>query len=112
MRSIKEWIDSDEMAEFLLEKLKAFGNFGFHDKIRVRQQIFESVTQEAAVSLLLNWMIVSEIWMNYIAESPEQPLGKVKNIWYRHEFQDCQGNLSHIHALIWVEKTQSLYKQH
>jgi hypothetical protein len=48
-------------------------------------------------------MKVSEIYMTYIAESFERPLGKGKNVWWRHEYQDATGNLSHIHSLIWIE---------
>ncbi len=45
--------------------------------------------------------------MNYIKSSNEQPLGKVTNIWWRHEYQDSKGNLSHIHALIWTDNAES-----
>ena len=26
-----------------------------------------------------------------------------KKIWWRHEYQETQGNLSHIHALLWTD---------
>jgi hypothetical protein len=31
-------------------------------------------------------MEVSEIFMTYISKSDEQPLGKVEDIWWRHEY--------------------------
>jgi hypothetical protein len=53
--------------------------------------------------MLRQWMEVAMLYMEYIAYSDERPLGKVKNIWWRHEYQDTMGNLSHIHSLIWLE---------
>jgi hypothetical protein len=103
IKPIKEWIDSDEMAELLLKKLNDFGKFGYHNEFETRKELVESMARSVAVALFRNWMIVSEVWMRYISKSKEQPLGKVSNIWYRHEFQDSEGNLSHIHALIWIE---------
>ncbi|KAF4714116.1 hypothetical protein FOZ62_022488, partial [Perkinsus olseni] len=35
-------------------------------------------------------------------DSPEQPLGPVKKLWWRWEFQTTRGNLPHIHALVWT----------
>jgi hypothetical protein len=48
-------------------------------------------------------MEVSMIYMRYITYSDEHPLGKVERIWWRHEYQDTMGNLSHIHSLIWLK---------
>ena len=59
--------------------------------------------QAASVTLLWNWMEISLLYMNYIANSKEQPLGKVEHTWCRFEFQDTIGNLPHIHSLIWLE---------
>jgi hypothetical protein len=45
--------------------------------------------------------------MTYIAKSDERPLGKVEDIWWRHEYQTAKANLSHIHALIRLAETES-----
>ena len=52
--------------------------------------------------LTRQWMEVCEIWMKYICESPEEPLGKVKRFWGRHEQQDKTGNLTHLHIMLWI----------
>ena len=92
---IKEWIDSDDVMELLCKG----NNISNRDQ---REQIREALQQEAAVTLLRNWIEVSIIYMKYIATSPEQPLGDIEHIWWRFEFQDTVGNLPHIHALIWL----------
>jgi hypothetical protein len=38
--------------------------------------------------------------MKYIIYSLEQPLGPIDWAWYRKEFQDLNGNVSHIHSVI------------
>jgi len=38
--------------------------------------------------------------MTYIINSDEQPLGEIEYTWYRKEFQEKQGNPSHIHAIL------------
>jgi predicted GIY-YIG superfamily endonuclease len=38
--------------------------------------------------------------MQYIVHSPEAPLGTIEWAWWRKEFQEKQGNPSHIHAIL------------
>jgi len=95
---VKNWIDSEEYLSLLLT---AHGKEE-HDE-GARREFRQAGIASAAVVLLRNWMETAEIYMNYIANSPEQPLGKVRKIWWRHEYQDGVGNLSHIHALIWLD---------
>ena len=56
--------------------------------------------------MLRAWERSSRIFMRYIESSHEQPLGPVKKIWYRYEFQDKTGAFPHIHALIWTGEDQ------
>ena len=95
---IKEWIDSDEA-------VNRYCSGG--ETLKERQEIRQALQQEAAVTLLRVWMEVSILYMNYITNSKEQPLGEVDNIWWRFEFQDSIGNLPHIHALIWLKDKPS-----
>jgi hypothetical protein len=99
LRRIKEWIDRDDF----LDLYSVQGKEGVHDKLGLRAELREAGRRGAAVALLRNWMETAEIWMGYILESSEHPLGKVSRMWWRHEYQDTQGNLSHIHALLWVD---------
>lgn len=95
LSSIKQWIDSDNVMEMLC-KGNNMSNWDHREEVR------EALQQEAAVTLLRNWIEVSIIYMKYIATSPEQPLGDIEHIWWRFEFQDTVGNLPNIHALIWL----------
>ena len=51
---------------------------------------------------------MSILYMDYIGNSDEKPLGDVEHIWWRFEFQDSVGNLPHIHALIWLRDGEAL----
>ena len=102
LRNIKKWIDSYELESIIISKIS--GIKGLTKNIeRYRDELKKSIIQSSAVIMLRNWMEVSSIWMNYITTSTERPLGNVKQIWWRHEYQDTKGNLSHIHALVWTE---------
>ena len=48
------------------------------------------------------WERASKALMRYIEHSPEQPLGKVEQLWYRYEFQTTAGNLPYIQAVIFL----------
>jgi predicted GIY-YIG superfamily endonuclease len=105
IREIKKWIDSSDLENIILSK---FGKMQYlkENILRYQEELRTSIIQSAAVSILRNWMEVSSIWMNYLKNSKEKPLGKITRIWWRHEYQETKGNLSHIHALLWVDKTE------
>ncbi|KAF4744372.1 hypothetical protein FOZ62_013971, partial [Perkinsus olseni] len=63
---------------------------------------YNSAVQAALVPILRAWERAGTYLMRYIENSPEQPLGPVKKIWWRWEFQTSRGNLPHIHALVWT----------
>ena len=42
------------------------------------------------------------LFIQWIIHGREQPLGKVRHVWYRHEFQPDVGNLSHVHMMVWT----------
>ena len=106
---IKAWIDSDE---FLTDDL-----LFVDDEIdcvevreRMRAEYKKALADEAAVVLLWNWMETAEIWMTYLFKSHEMPIGDMFQLWWRHEYQSTEGNLSHIHALVWLRKRSKLTK--
>jgi hypothetical protein len=104
--TIKNWIDSTELAHILCQKLNVDETeTDFYSKKKIQGELIMCIARSAAVTMLRHWMEVSEIWMMYISESPEQPLGKINNMWVRHEYQDGEGNLSHLHGLLWVDKS-------
>jgi hypothetical protein len=100
LRRIKEWINRDDF----LYLYTVLGKDSVHDKLGLQAELREAGRRGAAVALLRNWMETAEIWMGYILESDECPLGKVSRMWWRHEYQDTQGNLGHIHALLWIDE--------
>jgi len=93
IRRIKQWIDSDEILDHLCRDPGSFLE---------RAEVRRAVLSGSSVALCRNWMEVSELWMTYILSSTEAPLGNVVRMWWRHEYQDTTGNLSHIHALLWI----------
>lgn len=56
--------------------------------------------ESAAPYVLRSWNEVSTLWMKYIVYSVEAPLHEIEWAWWRHEFQEKQGNPSHIHAIL------------
>jgi len=66
------------------------------------EEVSLALRQAACSVFLRNWMETAIIYMNYISNSPEHPLGDVEHIWWRFEFQDAVGNLPHVHALLWL----------
>lgn len=54
----------------------------------------------AAAYIHRTWNEIAYLWMKYIIYSPEKPLHEIDWAWYRQEFQDENGNPSHIHAII------------
>jgi hypothetical protein len=95
LAKLKQWLDSDEIVDQFCIGSKA--------TMMTQDDIRQSILSGSAVFMLRQWMEISMIYMQYIAHSDERPLGKVKKIWWRHEYQDTMGNLSHIHSLIWLD---------
>lgn len=66
------------------------------------EEEYNSAVQAALVPILRAWQRAGTYLMQYIETSHEQPLGPVKKLWWRWEFQTTRGNLPHIHALVWT----------
>ena len=69
-------------------------------------ETINAAIQAELSTMLRAWERSSRLMMKYIEKSPEQPLGPVKKLWYRYEFQDKTGAFPHIHALIWTGEDQ------
>ena len=57
-----------------------------------------------SVQIIRTWFKVGRMYMNYIFQSPERPMGNVEKHWWRWEYQDADGNLPHIHCLLWTKE--------
>ncbi len=95
VRKIKAWLDDPGTLDVISK--------GSELTLQEREDLHNSLIKGSCVVMLRNWMETCEIWMNYIWKSPEKPLGNINWIWWRHEYQESQGNLSHIHALLWTD---------
>ena len=91
----EHWLDSEDVVDHLCSERLCPSK---------REEICQSVLDGSSVMLCQNWMEVSELWMTYILKSEERPLGHVAKMWWQHEYQDVVGNLSHIHALLWLNE--------
>ena len=70
------------------------------------QENFEATVQSFMSLFVRMWERVSGIVMEYVQKSNEKPLGDVDRIWWRYEFQSTQGNLPHIHCLLWLNENK------
>ena len=66
------------------------------------KEVRNAAIQAEMIPMLRAWERASRLIMKFIETSHEQPLGKVRKIWYRYEFQDQTSAFPHIHALIWT----------
>ena len=71
------------------------------------KDVYEAVVQSFMGMFVRMWERMSSVVMEYIEKSSERPLGEVLRIWWRYEFQTSQGNLPHIHCLLWVNELKS-----
>ena len=55
-----------------------------------------------SVQIIRTWYKVGKALMDYILSSAEEPLAKIIRSWWRWENQDKEGNLPHIHCLLWT----------
>ena len=95
---LKEWMEGNEvMKEFIPSIDNAEG-------LQNEEEIRAALRQGSAVLMMRQWAKTASIFMNYLAKSNEEPLGAIAKIWWRFEFQDAEGNLPHIHSLIWLKR--------
>ena len=87
------------------------GQFGirpvFEALVTRKKDVYEAVVQSFMGLFVRMWERMSSVVMAYIENSSERPLGHVSIIWWRYEFQTSQGNLHHIHCLLWVNELKS-----
>jgi hypothetical protein len=103
LKSIKEWIDSRELFDLTMKNLI---QHGCTETTKLEVDVKKAILNASAITMLRHWQETTELYMKYICHSPEKPLGKVTNAWYRHEYQECAGNLSHLHFLLWIDRSE------
>ena len=96
VRKVKQWIDSDGP----LENYPHFDKLDYSEK----EEVKKAIQQAAGTLIFRNWMEVRKIIYQYIAHSPDKPLGTVELIWFRDENQETVGNLPHTHGLVKIRE--------
>ena len=76
---------------------ECFGNFD--------NETYGAVVQSfMGLFTIMRERVSAVVVMEYIEKSTEKSLGDVDRIWWRYEFEATQGNLPHIHCLLWVNE--------
>ena len=90
-----EWLMSDDLLQQLCEE---------DDSFTKKEQLRQNMIDSCGVLLLRAWMEISHIWIRYITKSPEEPIGKILQSFFRFELQDADAlaNLPHIHSILWT----------
>lgn len=65
-------------------------------------EMMKAYHQAAAVQVTRTWMKVGRQYMEYICTSPEHPCGAVSKYWWKWEHNDDEGNLAHMHCILWL----------
>jgi hypothetical protein len=86
---LHKWITSEEA----VEKVKVKYNLTY-------EEAKETIRTSAAPYVQRSWNAFFDLWMRYIINSPEQPLGPIDWAWFHREFQDMTGNVSHGHCIL------------
>jgi hypothetical protein len=86
---LRKWITSPEAVQKVMTKYRL-----------TKDEATETIRQSAAPFVQPSLNAFIDLWMKHISYSPEQPLGPIDWAWYRKEFQDLTGNVSHIHSVI------------
>ena len=74
----------------------------FIEKHKGHDDVIKAAVQAEMIPMLRAWERAANLLMHFIEKSPDQPLGPIKKIWYRFEFQTTRGNFPHIHCIIWT----------
>jgi hypothetical protein len=91
---IKRWIDSDGPGE----NFPGYSMLSANEQQNVRRAIHNS----AASLMQRNWLQVRKLLMDYLRNSPEKAAGTIDCMFWRDEYQENEGNLPHVHALLRV----------
>jgi predicted GIY-YIG superfamily endonuclease len=89
LKKLRQWITS---AEAIVRVQDRYG-ISYEEASRI-------LRTTAAPYIQRVWDVIADLWMRYIVNSKEEPLHKIDWAWWRKEFQDEAGNLSHIHAIL------------
>jgi hypothetical protein len=79
---------------------------GYHTWFQDSHRRDVDKSMEMAYTHMLSrcWLETRRLWLLFLMESSNTALGKVTYAFFRDEYQECSGNLSHIHGLMRLER--------
>ncbi len=77
-----------------------------YDTLPLSQKEDYNISMEMAYSNILTrcWLEVRKLWIQFIIYSTTTILGRVAHAFFRDEYQESSGNLSHIHGLLGLHR--------
>ena len=64
------------------------------------KEVLASAIQAELMPMLRSWYRASQYVMEWVKNSPEEPLGPVSHIWMRYEWQEETAGFPHLHAIL------------
>ena len=98
-----KWKESKEWTSFV----KGYTDF------ESEQQREVDLSMEMAYSNILTrcWLEVRRLWLEFIIRSSKTKLKRVLHAFFRDEYQESSGNLSHVHGLVGLDHTDMNNKE-
>ena len=74
----------------------------------IDRQCYIKTLRESAVGIITRgWLRCGEYYMDYVIKSDQEPLGPVHKYWWRWEYQEANGNVPHIHGILWTGENKN-----
>ena len=89
---LHKWKESKEWSRHV-KGYECFSSFQKDDVDKSMEMAYSNV-------LTRSWLEVRKLWLQFIIYSTTTKLGRVSHAFFRDEYQECVGNLSHIHGLL------------
>ena len=64
------------------------------------KEVLSAAIQAELMPMLRSWYRASQYVMEWVKNSPEEPLGPVSHIWMRYEWQEETAGFPHLHAIL------------
>lgn len=89
---------------------KCFGDLNLLNDFDIREAK-QAMEQAYGIAVTRCWLEVSTLWLDYISYGLDSAIGKTKEVFYRHEYQEATGNVSHLHGLVSLDTMERNEKE-
>eukprot|EP00978_Attheya_sp_CCMP212_P016917 scaffold44688_cov58-Attheya_sp.AAC.1 len=96
--SIKQWVE-DECETIMNDK-------DSHLNFEEREEIAHAFRVSSMVQMFRTWCLVVETVMDWIVNSDEHPCGVVEDYFWRHDNNEVNDNLTHVHCILFVRDAE------